>query len=390
MNKPVVLHIATDFPDGLGGDSTKAVANLLNETQQGLTHRVVSVHRLKKPLWKLDDSDPSLLRLQFFSPPKGLFSNVVMLLVSLWLFRRLRHTRIDLIHAHKLTTDGPLGYFLSLWISCPLVLSVRGDTDVRFVRYKPFSRWLFRRILISARHVFWVSGWAKKPLFRLLGLVGEDSIGESLSSNSESLLPNIVRVEPLNRNVADQAPQPARFVFVGKLSQAEKKGLWRVLDSLSMMENAELHIYGRGTDAEQSELRRHITQCGLDRRVQYLGAVSQPVLSSRMASYTALVMPSRDETFGMVYVEALLNGLPVVSCSQSGIDGYLSTQKRYLMHVAVNDQPALIDAMTRMSHDRQSIGQELLDDLSSGELTMFNTERIASHYQQTLLSLNPG
>lgn len=383
---PVILHLATDFPDGICTTATQAIPNLLEEAADHFVHRIVSFNRLKKLYWKLDASDPELIRLQFFSPPKGIFSNLMLLLMSFWLFFRLRNTQVDLIHAHKLTTDGPLGYFLSLWMSCPLVLSVRGDTDSRFVRYKPFSHWLFRRILRKAQHIFWVSGWARKPL--LERLMSESEASRILAKSS--LLPNIVKVNPVSQPDGAHSPEQPRFLFVGKLSQAEKKGLWRVFQALSVLEYVQLDIYGQGTDEEIATLQRQIDHHALRERVFYRGVLSQQQLSARMPGYTALVMPSRDETFGMVYVEALLNGLPAIGCQHSGIDGYLSDDKQYMISVDIDNPDALVQAMTTIAQQHDVLVDQLAQDIQKGTLDIFHTDRIAAHYRTVLLSLHLG
>jgi|GEM_PF-989848 len=387
QTKPVVLHVVSDFPDHLGLDSTRAVANLLESSRKDVTsHRIVSFHRLKKLRWTLDDSNPELIRLQFFSPPKGILSNLMLLLMSFWLFFRLRHTHIDLVHAHKLTTDGPLGYFLSLWLSCPLVISVRGDTDSRFVHYKPFSHWLFRRILEKASHVFWVSGWARKPLLQRLM---SNQRAESILAKS-SLLPNIVKINPVSHAVVAECSETPRFLFVGKLGQAEKKGLWRVLQALSDMDGACLDVYGKGTDAEVAALTQQVALRGLENRVFYRGTVSQQALSAQMPGYTALVMPSRDETFGMVYVEALLNGLPAIGCQNSGIDGYLNDSRQYMVSVNIDEPTELVEAMVMIARQHSRLVAELSEDIQQGALDIFNTDCIAAHYRTVLSSLHLG
>merc|ERR1711879_126000 len=75
-------------------------------------------------------------------------------------------------------------------------------------------------------------------------------------------------------------------------------------------------------------------------------------------------------------IDALPTSLEGLDLSMASLDQAL--EKANIMLILVDHQP--FKQLQPADHDRQSIGQELLDDLSSGELTMFNTERIASHY----------
>lgn len=376
MKKPVVLHIATDYPDGTGDYSpTKAVQNLIEATSDGLEHRVVSVGRWTHARWSLYTSD-GLMILRFFSPPKGVLSNLMMLGAALWFYRRvLRHQSIDLIHAHKLTTDGVLGYFLSLLASVPLVISVRGDTDSRFIKYKPFSHWLYRRVLWRAEHTFWVSAWARHSLMRIL----------KPGRIEHSLLPNIVKIPARTIKPASCFPlNESRFVFLGRLSNANNKGLWHLLAAMKTLSNASLDVFGQGTEPELEDFQNRVQALGLGSRVHHGGFLKQEEFPEKLPAYTALVMPSNNETFGMVYVEALFCGLPVICCEQSGIDGYLPTAEGYIGSVAYGDTQALSECMQTMMDQRASLRTSLADDVQAGKLDSFLPERIATHYQNTI------
>ena len=345
-----------------------------------------------------------------------------MFFVSLWLFWRVRQCKVDVIHAHKLTTDGPLGYFLSLWSGWPLVVSVRGDTDSRFIRYKPFSHFLFRRILQRARHVFWVSAWAQQPISQRLRLRSE--------CLQQSLLPNIVTLpavaspavslsgmtdeelgtvtptpkpatpEPTTLEPTTLEPEtpesitsePASFVFIGKLSEADKKGLWRVLEAMASLRergvSACLDVYGAGNEAMIQQLEQRTASLQLTGSVRYLGKVSQQELSQVLPTYTALVMPSRNETFGMVYIEALFSGIPVIGCRYSGVDGYLPADTAYARQVLCEEPNALACAMNEMLQHSVALKQELHRDAQAGALDLFTKPRIAAAYVDTLCSLS--
>ena len=54
-----------------------------------------------------------------------------------------------------------------------------------------------------------------------------------------------------------------------------------------------------------------------------VGKLSHAELIERLPTYRAMVLPSRNETFGMVYTEAIFGGVPILYSKQSGIDGYL-------------------------------------------------------------------
>jgi glycosyltransferase involved in cell wall biosynthesis len=66
-------------------------------------------------------------------------------------------------------------------------------------------------------------------------------------------------------------------------------------------------------------LRRRVSQSGMDGRVRFPGAQAETDLARSYAAADLLVLPSRAETYGMVIVEALARGLPVVAAEVGGV-----------------------------------------------------------------------
>ena len=140
------------------------------------------------------------------------------------------------------------------------------------------------------------------------------------------------------------------FLFVGRL--VHYKGLQVLLEALAGLPAARLDIIGTGP--LERELRRRCAQPDLAGRVRLLGEVPDQELPAVMARCQALVLPSRDrsETFGLVLLEAMAAGLPLVSSdlptgvqelNQPGQTGYLAAPEDVLdlrrQLAAVQDDP---------------------------------------------------
>jgi glycosyltransferase involved in cell wall biosynthesis len=68
-----------------------------------------------------------------------------------------------------------------------------------------------------------------------------------------------------------------------------------------------------------TSVREAITAHGLDGRVELTGPRTGDALAAAFAAADLLVMPSRAESFGMVAVEALARGIPVLATALDGI-----------------------------------------------------------------------
>src|SRR5690606_12898211 len=102
-----------------------------------------------------------------------------------------------------------------------------------------------------------------------------------------------------------------RLLAVGRLSRY--KGFDVLLRALARMEGASLVLAGDGECG--GDLRRLARELGIVDRVVFAGAPDDDALASLYAGADAFVLPSLDrgEAFGMVLLEAMRAGLPVVA-----------------------------------------------------------------------------
>jgi glycosyltransferase involved in cell wall biosynthesis len=116
--------------------------------------------------------------------------------------------------------------------------------------------------------------------------------------------------------MANKGAGPRHLLFVGRLDR-EQKGTDLLLEVAACLHESlgarmpRLLIVGDGPD--QAALVDQATQLGLSEKVQFLGRVEGGAKFDLMAGAHAVLMPSRFETFGMVAVEALATGTPVVA-----------------------------------------------------------------------------
>lgn len=110
------------------------------------------------------------------------------------------------------------------------------------------------------------------------------------------------------------------LLSIGRLDPI--KELDMLLESLSLMQTpAQLLIIGGNPegDPELERLRRHADDLGLGERVHFPGAVPQQDLLRYYHAADAVVVSSRYESFGLVAVEALASGTPVVASAVGGL-----------------------------------------------------------------------
>jgi exopolysaccharide biosynthesis WecB/TagA/CpsF family protein len=333
--RPLLLHISSDYTDGLGekGEAGRVVAsrqrrptlaiNNLVEGAEDFDHVVFSLRRTSSPLalYLKDIGAPQQPNVRVFVYAHYGLPLGVGLFHSFWLVARtvrrmLREhgLRPDAVHAHRLTFDGIAGWLLSRWLDIPLFISIRGEVESKVFKYKPTYRPLMRRIVERATMVFLVSAWFGPVLEKYTR--GERSRTE--------LLPNVVAeaLLPAGKNRPGHA-----LLTVVNLDIWEKKGLGQLLPAFAearrSVPSLRLDIIGTGTATSVATVRRLIDGLGISDQVDLIGALPNDVVRERMSESMALVLPSHNETFGMVYLEALFAGVPILYSKDTGIDGFL-------------------------------------------------------------------
>lgn len=121
---------------------------------------------------------------------------------------------------------------------------------------------------------------------------------------------------PLPDYIDDIKPErnKKRIGFLGRLHPRKNvKGLIEAWASLGKAtQNAELYIMGKGDEAYEAYLRELVTTLGLT-NVVFAGFVNGREKFEKLATLTALFVPSDFENFGMIITEALIVKTPVMA-----------------------------------------------------------------------------
>ena len=272
---------------------------------------------------------------------------VPFLFLGLYIKLAKVHKQYDIIHAHWLIPQGIVNSFFTT----PYIITGHGG-DVTSLN-KGFFRILKKRCLKNATYITAVS----KPL--------EDVLQEIYLNNKTSIIPMGCNIKLFSREykVSGYFSQGNKKVvlFVGRL--VEKKGVTYLIEAMKYID-AKLVIVGKGP--LENELKQQAKELG--DRVLFLGDKTHEELKVIYASADIFAAPSvtaKDgdkEGFGLVLLEAMASGLPVVSCKSGGImdlitdgvDGLLVEEKD-VMAIRGNIQSLIQDEALRRRLSEQAL-----------------------------------
>jgi phosphatidylinositol alpha-1,6-mannosyltransferase len=115
-------------------------------------------------------------------------------------------------------------------------------------------------------------------------------------------------------------PLPARFILsVTRLEPGDRyKGIATVIEAFSMLADDSLHYYVIGHGHDLPFLQLVAERCCVKERVHFVRGVSDSELISLYKKCDAFVLPSGKEGFGIVFLEAMFFGAPVIAAREKG------------------------------------------------------------------------
>ena len=149
-------------------------------------------------------------------------------------------------------------------------------------------------------------------------------------------------------------PAPERewdwsLLYVGRIDA--RKGIETAVAALAHLPQATLSVAGGWDEGEELRLRRHAGALGVLERVRFLGQRSRDEVRAAYAEADAVVFPVIwEEPWGLVPLEAMARGRPVVATGRGGSGEYLRDGENALLFEA-GDAPALAEAVKRLAAD---------------------------------------
>lgn len=226
---------------------------------------------------------------------------------------------ISLCHASTLFTDGIQAYNIYKERNIPYIVTLRG-TDIKEFLSKAPHTWLAgKKVLLNASAIIFLSP-AMRDRFcchKFIRTFLQDIEHKFITLRNGI---NDFWIDHIRR---DTAPKGHHVLFVGRF--LKRKNLPMLIKAVIELQgkypDIELNIVGGGGDDESIVKRYAQTESCIN----YYGMITDKTsLLRHYQSNNLFAMPSVNETFGLVYLEALSQNLPVIYTHGTGIDGVIS------------------------------------------------------------------
>lgn len=291
----------------------------------------------------------------------------------------LRSRRWDVVNGHFAVPTGPASGIAARMLEVPHVLSVHGgDIYDPSKALSPHRSSVLRAVvgavLRDADVVVAQSTDTRKNIFRYYSYDGEVEI-----------IPLGIRepdFDEASRRELGLPEEEILLVTVGRL--VRRKGVDSLIRVVADMDDLGPHLAVVGEGPLLDDLRHLSGRLNVRDRVHFLGFVPEETKWQVLACSDLYVSATMHEGFGLVYLEAMLTGLPVVSFAHGGQVDFLTDGETGAL-LEPGDRSGLADAVRSLASDperRRTIGRR-----NRVQAREYTAERCGEEYERLFLKL---
>ena len=246
--------------------------------------------------------------------------------------------RVDVIHAHSAFWGGIAAQYISSKYKIPLVL-----TEHSSLKYAKHARDSYKKYIYKAYDeancLIAVGNGLKQEM-------------KNYTNNDIEVIHNMVDLNMfyIDDKEKENKNKESEFNLFSCAFLEEGKGMDELIRAFSMAfkdKNVKLRIGGDG--ALKYKLKELIKELDMEKQIKLLGALSREEVSLEMRRCDCFVLASEHETFGVVYIEALACGKPVIGTYNGGAEDIINDYNGII--VEKNNIKKLKNALIKMKSD---------------------------------------
>lgn len=266
----------------------------------------------------------------------------------------------SVLHAHSLFSDGGVAYLLHKKYGIPYIVAVRTTDTCIFMKYFKHLHHFGRKIIQNAVNVVYITPSIKNDtvdkLFR-----GNNKQHEMFKSH---ILPNGINEYWIN-NKAENGKKlddenRVRLVQVSRLNP--RKNVDKSIEAVKILRDrgidATIDILGEGECREKLECIAN--ELGIGQYVKFQGFIDDlDTIKMAYRKNDIFVMPSLGETFGLTYIEAMSQGLPIIGVRGTGVSDFFENGQ-VGQFVAEAKGSQIADAVIKIIQQYESISNQCI------------------------------
>lgn len=266
----------------------------------------------KIPFLEQTDNDIMIFRPKYFKLPRQWSKPLDWFFYYRAVIKTVKRAKIkfDLIHAHGLYPDAYVAYRVANYFKVPYICHAH---DSYLEKLYTINKNKISISLSLADKIIAVSWFQAAEIAKILP-----------QCNNVEVVYNGIFTE--NFGIKSNRTINNRLVYIGNL--LETKGIFVLLRSMAILkkENCKIYLdaFGRG---DLALFESSLITLGIEDIVSFKNVINNNELPQALKEYDFLVLPSFYETFGIVLIEAMACGLPVIASNIAAIPEIINSDK---------------------------------------------------------------
>ena len=268
-------------------------------------------------------------------------------------------SEFDIIHAYTLFTDGNCAMKLSKKYSIPYVVAIR-NTDINtFFKYRFYLRKRGIKILKNSSAIFFLSNSYKEQLFNKY----IPSKYKNEFENKAHIIPNGIddfwfdnlnKDNDIEKKLKELNNKELKIIYAGNIDK--NKNINATCEAIEKLKEEGW----KTTFIVAGKIKDKKVYNKIKDEIDYKGILTKEELINYYRKSHIFVMPSHKETFGLVYAEAMSQGLPVIYTKGQGFDGQFD-EGQVGYRVNINGENEVIEAMEKICNNYINISNNCVD-----------------------------
>ncbi|MGQ9843703.1 MAG: glycosyltransferase family 4 protein [Spirochaetota bacterium] len=287
--------------------------------------------------------------------------------------------KFDVINTHFVVPSGPLGYAISKLFGIPNVLSLHGgDIYDPSKKLSPHRNRFFKaavRFLLNRADVIVAQSsntrnnaikyYAPKKEIQIIPLAFHPPV-----------MPKTSR-KKLGLNKKDFI-----CITVGRL--IKRKSIDVLIRAIALVNNPAVKLLIMGDGPEREYLESLVSQLSLGGKVQFLGFVADEQKYAYLSQSDLFVLTSMHEGFGIVFMESMYCGLPIITTNHGGQVDFLTHGENALL-INVGDTKGCAESIMKFYTDKKLYTH--CSENNKKKITTLYAEKVAMRYMNIFTTL---
>ena len=327
-------------------------------------HGIKSDEKLLKPSIITYDDHGVQTHMIYIKPKVRKTGTIIQIINSVaYAIKLVKTQKIDIIHAHS-TLGGFIAYGVKLFTGIPYVYTEHSTNFARGLMIGK-EKWMTKKALTHASSITAVSEPLKNQMM-------------TLTSHPVHAISNMVQ-NRFFETPLKPTTESSSFHFFSCAYLTHKKGFDILIKAFSNVvklgHSMTLSIGGDGE--EKDHLQQLVNELNLQNHVNLLGSLSRCEVLYHMQQSDAFVLTSRYETFGIVYLEALACGKPIVMTKTDAYQRIVNDDNG--IAIEIDDIEACSQALIKIQQNSHRYNPL---QIRTHAYTHFSQEVILSQYER--------